>query len=204
MTRSTFTGRGVDMIAAERLRQIKKHGFDASHDDEHEHGELAEAAAAYINPVWPEGRDSFAKDGAPENWPFEAKWYRPGMIDMERLAKAGALIAAEIDRLLRVEAIARRPNDRMELTEQIDAVFKRAAVALERPSDCENGQFAKTVLSEALAVMSDLRRCSERLGEAVAEMLIKNGLPAVSDVPSSRREIAKAVKIFTDSIGEDY
>ncbi|MFW6155839.1 MAG: hypothetical protein ACOC7J_00855 [Armatimonadota bacterium] len=40
-------GSGVSLIAAERERQIREEGWTPEHDDEHDAGELADAAASY-------------------------------------------------------------------------------------------------------------------------------------------------------------
>lgn len=80
---------GISQIAAERHRQQHEEGWTAEHDDQHTHGELAAAAACYL---------------APERnlWPFERRYYKPsGRI--YSLVKAGALIAAELDRLERAQ-----------------------------------------------------------------------------------------------------
>lgn len=78
---------GAELIAAERQRQVDVEGWTPEHDAEHDRGELAKAAAAYAVP-----------DHAAVFWP----WAFSGFKRDERvreLAKAGALIAAEIDRL---------------------------------------------------------------------------------------------------------
>jgi len=43
-------------------------------------------------------REAFAQ---PFTWPWEASWWKPSDDPIRNLAKAGALIAAEIDRLQR-------------------------------------------------------------------------------------------------------
>lgn len=80
---------GSDLIAAERQRQLDSEGWSPEHDDEHDQGELAAAAAVYAMP-----------DLYDEWWPWDESWYRPGT-PIRELTKAGALIAAEIDRRLR-------------------------------------------------------------------------------------------------------
>jgi len=80
---------GIDLIAAERQRQINVEGWTPEHDDGHTQGELARAAAVYAVP-----------DLHDDWWPWDDGWYRPGD-PIRELVKAGALIAAEIDRLQR-------------------------------------------------------------------------------------------------------
>lgn len=83
---------GADLIAAERKRQLEAEGWSFEHDDEHNRGELALAAAAYATgrvTLWP--------------WPGEGS-FKPTGDSTRDLVKAGALIAAEIDRLQRTQA----------------------------------------------------------------------------------------------------
>lgn len=90
---------GVELIAAERTRQVGVEGWSPEHDDEHGDGELAVAAACYAVP-----RGSVAASAArAQHWPFEPEAWKPGD-RIRELAKAGALIAAEIDRLQRANA----------------------------------------------------------------------------------------------------
>lgn len=93
----------VDMIAAERRRQVVAEGYNAEHDKRHDGGELAQAAAAYAFPS-----DTLLRDGSHFRkqlmWPFEPQEFKhtDGSVEerIRELVKAGALVAAEIDRLL--------------------------------------------------------------------------------------------------------
>jgi hypothetical protein len=101
--------RGIDRIAAERQRQIEQEGWTPEHDDEHTDGSLAAAAACYARPmaitVTAEGARIDEPDDCdlPVGWPefWDSDWWKPEDTPIRRLEKAGALIAAEIDRLLR-------------------------------------------------------------------------------------------------------
>lgn len=95
---SEGVGSGADLIAAERKRQIEAEGWTPEHDDQHDDGELARAAAAYAL-VAGAGPTKQA-DEAEQWWPFDDDW-KPSEDEIRNLAKAGALIAAEIDRLQR-------------------------------------------------------------------------------------------------------
>ncbi len=92
---------GIELIADERKRQIEEEGWTAEHDAEHEDGGLAVAASAYALP--PMARTFMSlEDGKylPIFWPFDACWWKPSPNDrIKELVKAGALIAAEIDRI---------------------------------------------------------------------------------------------------------
>lgn len=100
---------GVTLIAAERARQVAVEGWTAEHDAEHAGDDLARAAACYATP--PDRRkigtrlvDGYGDRGDrygpfPEGWPWHPDWWKPGD-RLRELVKAGALIAAEIDRLI--------------------------------------------------------------------------------------------------------
>lgn len=91
---------GVDMIAAERNRQITQEGWTAEHDDGHKHGEMAVAADAYIFAAL--ANVTKVKVMKTILWPWKDEDWKPSHTDPVRnLVKAGALIAAEIDRLQR-------------------------------------------------------------------------------------------------------
>lgn len=98
--------RGVFVIDAERRRQLYQEGYDSRHDREHVRGELADGAAVYAMTeeslkkymLWSPNPD------VPSLWPFEEAMYKPTPNNRVRqLAKAGAMIAAEIDRLMDIE-----------------------------------------------------------------------------------------------------
>ena len=95
---------GIEIIAAERERQITQEGWDAKHDKQHSDGELAMAAACYAFPkdiINYRDRTAFVSLKRFHLWPWENRWWKPTPNDrICELAKAGALIAAEIDRLL--------------------------------------------------------------------------------------------------------
>ena len=96
---------GVKRIAAERKRQIKKEGWTAWHDDsENKDDKLVLAAICYAMPEWLRNmRDEYENTELEDTWPWDWKWWKPTPDNRIReLEKAGALIAAEIDRLLRL------------------------------------------------------------------------------------------------------
>lgn len=102
---------GAELIEAERLRQITEEGWTPEHDDAHGDGELLEAAIAYARVVelrrsgfdtvhlWQLPAGVFAGTG----WPWARSRFKPAG-DVRDLVRAGALIAAEIDRLRRAAA----------------------------------------------------------------------------------------------------
>ena len=84
---------GAERIAAERQRQIDKEGYTAEHDDAHASDDFVRAAVAYLETSGPHRP-------VPMGWPwYEGEWKPKDRIS--NLVRAGALIAAEIDRLER-------------------------------------------------------------------------------------------------------
>jgi hypothetical protein len=107
---------GIERIAAERARQIEQESWSSDHDDQHTDKSLALAAALYATPMplyAVEGKMSSFRTYDP--WPWERKtelghhtglsaWDKRDKHSYERrLEIAGALIAAELDRLERVK-----------------------------------------------------------------------------------------------------
>ncbi len=97
---------GIQLISEERKRQILGEGFNLRRDQQYEDGELARAAATY---ALPDNYRSYHKNAgpgflhdpmAPKTWPWMDEFWKPDHLDrIKDLTKAGALIAAEIDRL---------------------------------------------------------------------------------------------------------
>jgi hypothetical protein len=85
---------GVERIAAERQRQVDAEGWTPEHDDRHDRMELRAAAFGYLGAVR-------CDQAVPMGWPFEPEAWKPSDDSVRNLARAGALIAAEIDRILR-------------------------------------------------------------------------------------------------------
>lgn len=110
-------GSGIDIIRVERERQIKVENWTADHDDTHTSGCMAVAAASYAlhsatmadnNAGW---RARYEEMGC-EIWPFDKDpWWKPSNDPVRDLAKAGALIAAEIDRILRFKRACYRTKE---------------------------------------------------------------------------------------------
>jgi len=103
---------GTDDIAAERKRQIEEEGWTPEHDDSHRDGDLARAASAYAfaSILTDQQRHSVLGNVNPAFfnlcwmlWPLNWSWATFKPKDKKKcLVKAGALIAAEIDRLDRL------------------------------------------------------------------------------------------------------
>lgn len=114
---------GAELIAKERQRQIDKEGYTPEHDSHHIEGELAYAAICYANPrkKFIRKREGGALDAPvvtldsgpdgpgeyyvlPETyWPFDIKDWKPVLGSrLREIAKAGAMLAAEGDRIRRM------------------------------------------------------------------------------------------------------
>ena len=95
----------LGLIATERRRQIEEEGFDAAHDDGNTESELAWAACYYAMPgkkLTPTGYAIHPSHLFPSTW--DAKWAKGERKPrLEQLAVAGALIVAEMERLMRKE-----------------------------------------------------------------------------------------------------
>ena len=99
---------GAQLIALERGRQIKIEGYTARHDDAYIHLNLSAAAICYVvsaqdRLITPEFKWNH---NPPFNWPWASQDWKPSADPIRDLVKAGALIAAEIDRIQRKPAKA--------------------------------------------------------------------------------------------------
>lgn len=94
---------GCVLIEAERVRQISEEGYSEAHDDGHTSSEMARAAKVLLKCAMRQLR------GAPMahvmslhfGWPWSRRSFKVSPDPLRQLVKAGALIAAEIDRLER-------------------------------------------------------------------------------------------------------
>lgn len=93
---------GIELIAVERVRQVEKEGWTPEHDDEHRMAELGLAGLSYVSLAASQVRmhGMCVKERLPMYWPWKSFW-KPSEDPVRNLVKAGALIAAEIDRLQR-------------------------------------------------------------------------------------------------------
>ena len=108
--------KGIELIAEERQRQIDVEGYNEQHDSQHDFRELVQAARTYIDAaiLTTKSKEMGNSDEASISWhkdnePFEWKYLKLGWpwkeesfkstTSLQDLIKAGALIAAAIDRL---------------------------------------------------------------------------------------------------------
>jgi len=92
---------GVSLIQEERQRQMDVEGWTPEHDDLHTGGEMADAAACYAKVAAMISYPGPTPLDVPSAWPWDGWWWKPSSDPIRNLVKAGALIAAEIDRLKR-------------------------------------------------------------------------------------------------------
>lgn len=84
-------------------------GYSQEHDDTHIHGELVATALCYIEqqaltmPIT-------SNANVPNLWPWPEPSWHPSNDPIRNLEKAGALIAAEIDRLERAKWKTTKPE----------------------------------------------------------------------------------------------
>lgn len=125
---------GASRIAAERLRQVTVEGWTPEHDQDHDYDQLAWAAISYATPEGSrvmESRyiDTLSAEGdhvqVAHDWPWPPEWWKPVPDDRAReLVKAGALIAAEIDRLTGESPLtaARSGHDGLREAHRVNAI----------------------------------------------------------------------------------
>ena len=97
---------GALLISAERFRQVDDEGWTDEHDDHYTNDELTRAAGCYLGAELKETKPEIPRYKrtvtARGTWPWPKKWLKIDQTsDVRNLVKAGALIAAEIDRRLR-------------------------------------------------------------------------------------------------------
>lgn len=102
---------GIDLITNERTRQIESEGYSVPEDfRKYRNDELIRAAVVYAMPFdireaelspCTEGSNHAAAITTFKKllWPWEEKWWKPSADRKKDLVKAGALIAAELDRI---------------------------------------------------------------------------------------------------------
>lgn len=95
--RAAMSAPGAAGIIAERRRQIEEEGYANPHDDKWQADQLIGAAMSYLH------AELHGSTKQPPMWPWLAHYWKPQ--DRRRnLERAGALIAAELSRMDRLEA----------------------------------------------------------------------------------------------------
>lgn len=112
---------GAELITKERQRQIKEEGFSFIRDDEYVAEELVMAAMVYAASPTQINLKTFCQSFWPKGWDKSLLLKKIKDHRITQLIKAGALLAAEIDRLLRLELEEVRNQ---EITEEIEIESK--------------------------------------------------------------------------------
>ena len=90
-------------VLAERERQKSVEGWTPEHDDKHDEGQMADAAACYAMTKFSRNWLTPCGNVGDAVWPWKRSWWK--LKDRRRdLVRAGALILAEIERLDRITA----------------------------------------------------------------------------------------------------
>ena len=103
----TTNAQGANEIGRERFRQIKEEGYGLNDDDDYKSNQLIEAATSYLLACGGENLSESEKI-----WPWDLNYFKPKDTH-SNLVRAGALIAAEIDRLhhQRIQEFVQRKID---------------------------------------------------------------------------------------------
>lgn len=90
---------GSELIKKERERQVTEEHWTPEDDATLVNGELVDGAVSYLRVA--ELRECFNNYDVPLSWPWADEWWKPTPDNrMKELVKAGALIAAELDRMI--------------------------------------------------------------------------------------------------------
>lgn len=100
---SGWRAKAADDVLAERRRQVEAEGWTPEHDDEHNNGEMAIAAACYALNATDDSDGPEIRFVGAELWPWADEWWKPTNPRRD-LVKAAALILAEIERIDRIPA----------------------------------------------------------------------------------------------------
>ena len=93
--------KSIELVKNERIRQIMEEGYSWIHDDQETTNQLSDAAIVYATPAP-------LRYNIMHKWPWDEKFFKPDTTctydgRIKELTKAGALICAEIDRLIRLK-----------------------------------------------------------------------------------------------------
>lgn len=142
-----YLDNGMSSIAAERDRQVSAEGFTLEHDDQYEDGQLLNAAICYAQAAIEAERGQVL--ACPIRWPWNEIWWKTSPDPVRNLEKAGALIAAEIDRL------KRKPDPLEALHGILDQLEQAGRVA-----------HRDHLRSEIFKLVEEAKRQARKLGES--------------------------------------
>lgn len=97
----------LNLVKAEREKQINKHGYTSEHDDKHWDGSIADAAACYAatGSVYLKYELTDGSFNYPPLFPWNHEWLKKEeKTRKEQIITACAMLMAEYERLERLEA----------------------------------------------------------------------------------------------------
>lgn len=189
---------GAELIAAEREKQIGTLHWTPKHDDGYTACQLVRAALCYATYAMQRALGAAHFGKMPDSWPWEKKWWKPDVDPVKNLVVAGALIAAEIDRLSRLRAAEKADVVWIDEEQAAFAAVHRCAVAALAASEpppastgCGPGGNPKcpkchnSSQNVAPADRPDLLRCATcKTVFAFAGIEPPQGTPAPAETPS--------------------
>lgn len=166
---------GIELITQERQEQIEKHGWSKEHDAKHDQGELANAACSYA--MTSEMQDyldeNWGDDMHLSFWPFELSYYKKdnsGEVEkIKDLAKAGALIAAEIDRLQAEQAQIKKKMEN-KVTIEITAEGSTTELTLNGKTYIDKWEPTDTGAKAVIQEIEDATDIPDELQDALTSM----------------------------------
>lgn len=193
---------GTKLIEQYREEQISKHNWSVQHDiDVNKDGQFVQAAVSYLSatnqvqvktatgPITVRPLDIW-----PSNW--STNWFKAGDDKIKNLSKAGALIAAEIDRLLQT-------SDNVDLEELYKYAKQQELFAEVRKVREEQIQRGLTKESLTYGKYTDavIAYCANEDQRMLDEIAYKywpfKGLPEPEDVIEDRRsDIINAIALL--------
>lgn len=193
---------GTKLIEQYREEQISKHNWSVQHDiDVNKDGQLVQAAMAYLANVVTVEVDSASGPVAvdsrtlwPNNW--SKRWLKLSDNRVKDLSKAGALIAAEIDRLLQT-------SDNVDLEELYKYAKQQELFAEVRKVREEQIQHGLTKENLTYGKYTDavIAYCANEDQRMLDEIAYKywpfKGIPEPKDVTEDRRsDILNAIALL--------
>lgn len=194
---------GVAVIAKEREEQISKHNWSVQHDiDVNKDGQLVQAAVSYLsatNRVRLKTAYGLMTVRPLDIWPsnWGTNWFKANDDKIKNLSKAGALIAAEIDRLLQTT----KDIDFAELykyakhQDLVSTIQKVREEQIQRGLTKENLTYGKYTDAVIAYCANEDQRILDELARKYWPF---KGLPEPQDVIEDRRsDILNAIALLT-------
>ena len=193
----------MELIAAERRRQVEVEGFNAAHDDAHGRAELLRAAETYARFGTPDAEPLHPTDGVPMGWPWAATLWKPRG-RLENLVRAGALAQAEVARLRRSGQHVSPHAKRCDML--VALVSDEIGLHLARQADC----CLEVMPLIAGALLEERQHWREWAACHIDELVraLKGDrrlhLRPVAPVSALRQELAETVVALGEALEDDF